>query len=161
VTEPLIRPIARDDKGALARFHARLSDESRYRRYHGVKGDLTPGDLRRLTDIDGVTHIAYVAVDAAGEIDAVGRVVADLDGSHPELAVVVADDRRGWGLGACVARAALAAFYVHGHLGPVTALVQSDNHRALRLFTGLGAQRARSAGTAVVLELTAAAREPA
>ena len=135
------------------RFHARLSDESRYRRYHGVKGDLTRGDLRRLTEVDGVTHVACVAVDAADEIDAVGRVVADPDGRHAELAVVVADDRRGEGLGARVARAAMAAFYVQGHPGPVMAVVQSDNYRALRLFSGLGAHTARTGGPAVVLEL--------
>jgi acetyltransferase len=150
-----IRPISGDDKAALTRFHARLSPESRYRRYHGVKHDLTHADLRRLTEVDGFAHVACVAVDAAGEIDAVGRVVADSDGRHAELAVVVADDRRGHGLGARVARAALAAFYAHGHSGPVTALVQSDNHRALQLFDRLGARTARVGSSAVELELPA------
>jgi acetyltransferase len=154
-----IRPINADDKAALTRFHARLSEESRYRRYHGVKGDLTRADRRWLTEVDGVTHVACVAVDEAGEIDAVGRVVADSDGCHPEIAVVVADDRRGQGLGAAIARAALAAFYANGFPGPVTALVQTDNHRALRLFAGLGAHTVRTGGTAVVLELPA--RSPA
>jgi hypothetical protein len=83
----------------------------------------------------------------------VGRVVADPDGSHPELAVVVADDRGGLGLGAAVARSALAGFYANGFPGPVTAFVQPDNHRALRLFAGLGAHTARTGATAVVLEL--------
>ena len=149
-----IRPIRANDKDALTRFHARLSEESRYRRYHGVKGNLTKGDLRHLTEVDGIHHVACVAVDPEGEIDAVGRVVADPGGRHAELAVVVADDRRGRGLGAAVVRSALSAFYSHGHSGPVLALVQSDNHRALHMLGGIGGQTART-GAAVELEFRA------
>jgi ribosomal protein S18 acetylase RimI-like enzyme len=130
-----IRPIRPTDKDALLRFHARLSPDARYRRYHGQKGDLTPADLRFLTETDGVTHVARVAVDPAGEIDAVARVV---DG---EIAVVVADGRRHAGLGQRVAAAALEAFREEGRGGPVTAYVQPDNGRALRLFQRLGARR--------------------
>jgi len=130
-----IRPIRPADKDALLRFHARLSADTRYRRYHGVKGDLTPGELRFLTETDDVTHVARVAVDADGEIDAVARVV------DAELAVVVADARRRSGLGQRVAAAVLGAFRERGAGGPVTAYVQPDNGRALRLFQRLGARR--------------------
>jgi hypothetical protein len=43
-----IRPIRPSDKDALQRFHARLSADARYRRYHGLKGDLTPAELQFL-----------------------------------------------------------------------------------------------------------------
>jgi acetyltransferase len=151
-----IRPIRADDKQALTRFHARLSEESRYRRYHGAKGNLTKGDLRYLTEVDGINHVACVAVDAEGEIDAVGRVVGDPTGRDAELAVVVADDRRGRGLGAAVVRSALSAYYSHGHAGPVLALVQGDNRRALHVLGAIGGQTART-GAAVVLEFPAQA----
>jgi acetyltransferase len=130
-----IRPIRPTDKEALQRFHARLSPDALYRRYHGAKGDLTPADLRFLTETDEVTHVARVAVDVHGEIDAVARVI---DG---EIAVVVADGRRGAGLGRRVVAAALRAFREHGRGGPVTAYVQRDNGRALRLFGRMGARR--------------------
>lgn len=130
-----IRPIRPSDKSALKRFHARLSPEALYRRYHGSKGDLTPAELRFLTETDEVTHIARVAVDEHGEIDAVARVV---DG---EIAVVVADGRRRAGLGHLVASAVIGAFRAHGRTEPVTAYVQADNGRALRLFVRLGARR--------------------
>jgi GNAT superfamily N-acetyltransferase len=133
-----IRPIAPGDKDALLRFHARLSPDARYRRYHGLKGDLTPSDLRFLTETDEVTHVARVAVDEAGEIDAVARVV------EGEIAVVVADGHRRAGLGRRVAAAALTAFREQGAGGPVTAYVQPDNGRALRLFGRLGARRRAS-----------------
>jgi ribosomal protein S18 acetylase RimI-like enzyme len=134
----LIRPIRPEDKDALVRFHARLSADARYRRYHGVKGDLTPGDLRFLTETDDVTHVARVAIGGEGEIDAVARVV---DG---EIAVVVADGRRGSGLGRGVAAAAIEAFRRQNPAGPLTAYVQPDNGRALRLFQRLGARRLRA-----------------
>jgi ribosomal protein S18 acetylase RimI-like enzyme len=130
-----IRPIEPTDKDALLRFHARLSPDARYRRYHGLKGDLTPAELRFLTETDEVTHVARVAVDPEGEIDAVARVV---DG---EIAVVVADGHRRAGLGQRVAAAVLRAFREQGPGGPVTAYVQPDNGRALRLFKRLGARR--------------------
>jgi ribosomal protein S18 acetylase RimI-like enzyme len=133
-----IRPIEPADKDALLRFHARLSPDARYRRYHGLKGDLTPADLRFLTETDEVTHVARVAVDPAGEIDAVARVI---DG---EIAVVVADGHRREGLGQRVAAAALEAYGDRGAGGSVTAYVQPDNGRALRLFQRLGARRGAS-----------------
>jgi GNAT superfamily N-acetyltransferase len=141
-----IRPIRASDKEALVRFHARLSPDALYRRYHGLKGELTAADLRFLTETDEVTHIARVAVDADGEIDAVARVV---DG---EVAVVVADGRRQAGLGRRVVSAALRAFREQGSGGPVTAWVQPDNGRALRLFQHLGARRRGAcAGDALAL----------
>jgi GNAT superfamily N-acetyltransferase len=147
-----IRAITADDKQALERFHARLSPESIYRRYHGVKGGLTAAELHYLTEVDGVSHVACVAVDETGEIDAVARIAADASGGPPDLAVVVADDRQRLGLGTRVTRAVIDAFYFQGHAGPVTALVQSDNHRALRLFARLGGRREKrsSGGTFAV-----------
>ena len=136
--EYAIRPIRPSDKEALQRFHARLSADARYRRYHGLKGDLTSEDLQFLTETDEVTHVARVAVDPAGEIDAVARVV---DG---ELAVVVADGRRRAGLGQRVVGAVLRAFREQGPGGEVTAWVQPDNGRALRMFRRLGARRSSS-----------------
>ena len=133
-----IRPIRPSDKEALLRFHARLSADARYRRYHGLKGDLTSAELQFLTEIDEVTHVARVAIDPSGEIDAVARVV---DG---EIAVVVADGRRRAGLGQRVVDAVLRAFREQGAGGEVTAWVQPDNGRALRMFQRLGARRRTS-----------------
>src|SRR5918997_7136365 len=107
-TAHAIRPIRASDKEALLRFHARLSPDALHRRYHSLKGALTPADLRFLTETDEVTHVARVAVDPDGEIDAVARVV---DG---EMAVIVADGRRRAGLGRRVASAVLRAFRDQG-----------------------------------------------
>jgi ribosomal protein S18 acetylase RimI-like enzyme len=140
----VIRPIRAADKAALLRFHARLSSDARFRRYHGYKGELSEAELRFLTEVDGIDHVARVAVDEAGEIDAVARVVAPADGDRGEVAVVVADGQRGAGLGQRVTTAALAAFRQGaGRPRPVVAFVQHDNTPALRLFGRLGAQPER------------------
>jgi ribosomal protein S18 acetylase RimI-like enzyme len=149
-TAHAIRPIRSSDKEALLRFHARLSPDALYRRYHGLKGELTAADLRFLTETDEVTHVARVAVDPQGEIDAVARVI---DG---EMAVIVADGRRSAGLGQRVVAAVLRAFREQGAGGTVTAWVQPDNGRALRLFQRLGARRGASCpGDALALEFPA------
>src|SRR5918997_6737599 len=93
-----LRPITAHDKDRLTRFHSRLSAESRYRRYHGAKGALTRRELAYLTEIDQHDHVAVVAERGDGELGAVARVVSNGDGTA-EVAVVVADDCRGLGVG--------------------------------------------------------------
>lgn len=133
-----LRDIRPEDKPLLQQFHARLSDETRYRRYHGVKGALTKGDLRYLTEVDGHQHVALVAVSDDGTFGGVARVVADGDDS--ELAIVVADDVQGAGVGGLLLQALLKRAREEGH-HRIIFEVQADNHRALRCFQGLGARQ--------------------
>ncbi|WP_205696931.1 GNAT family N-acetyltransferase [Conexibacter sp. SYSU D00693] len=147
-----LRDIRPDDKPALQRLHARLSPETRYRRFHGVKGDLTRGDLRYLTEVDGRRHIALVAEDEAGELHGVARAVGDQGGVEAELAIVVADDVQADGLGTALMRSLLERCDREG-LRRITFEVQADNHRALRFFQGHGARQARTVGSVCTLVL--------
>src|SRR5262245_36906785 len=75
VTLRLVRP---GDKPLLLEAFARLSPESRYRRFLGPKSNLSPAELRYLTECDGVDHFALGAVvrDDAGEHGlGVGRII--------------------------------------------------------------------------------------
>lgn len=152
-----LRPIRCTDKPALARFHRRLSAETRYRRYHSAKGDLTTSDLRYLTEVDGRDHVALVAERPGdtGEFLGVARVVVDgaSDPRESEVAVVVADDAHGAGLGRELAHDVLERARLNG-AERVVAHVQADNHRALRLFQGLGFRQRAQRGP--VLELVTA-----
>ena len=56
-----IRPIGPDDHERLRASHARLSPESRYRRFLATKPELTSADARYLVEIDGSDHFALVA----------------------------------------------------------------------------------------------------
>ncbi len=160
-----LRPIRPDDKAALVRFHDLLSAETRYRRYHAAKGRLTTSDLRYLTEVDGHRHQALVAElappeGAAGatadlgrvpELEGVARIVADpARPGEAEVAIVVADAAHGHGLGAEL----VAGILEQGRRAGVrlaVARVQADNHRALRLFQGLGFRQRADGGTVVEL----------
>ena len=97
-----IRPIGPDDHERLRAAHARLSPESRYRRFLATKPELTSADARYLVEIDGSDHLALVATlpDESGEpIVAVARYIRlPDDRAAAEYAVVVADDHQRQGL---------------------------------------------------------------
>jgi ribosomal protein S18 acetylase RimI-like enzyme len=155
-----LRDIRPEDKPALVAFHALLSDETRYRRYHATKGDLTKGDLRYLTEVDGRSHVALVAFDGDRPWELLGVARAIADGARPgegELAIVVRDDQQGTGLGAILVDGLLHRVAAEG-FEQVRAEVQADNHRAMRFFQGFGARQ--RAGAGAVRELIIPARGP-
>jgi protein lysine acetyltransferase len=138
----LILPIRPDDKQLLSDGLTRLSPESRYKRFLGPKHAFTAAELRYLTEIDGVDHVAYVALrgDAPKELIAVGRMVRSA--SYPqaaEIAVSVCDDwqRRGIGtlLGDHLAMAARDR-----DIRYLTATMAADNVGAHRLFRHVSSQ---------------------
>lgn len=150
----ITRDITPGDKSALRRFHAHLSAETRYRRYHAAKGDLTTGDLKYLTEVDGRRHVAIVAIDPErpGELLGVARAVAlDDEADEAELAIVVRDDVQHDGVGAVLVDALRVRAREAG-MDTLVAEVQADNHRALRFFQGQGA-RQRKTGWAGVQAL--------
>jgi hypothetical protein len=58
-----LRPIDSSDRAGVAALFARLSPESRYRRFLSPKPRLTPRELSYLTEVDQVHHVAIAAVD--------------------------------------------------------------------------------------------------
>ena len=58
-----LRPIGSDDRDQVAALFARLTPESRYRRFLSPKRELTPRELTFFTDIDHTNHEAIAAVD--------------------------------------------------------------------------------------------------
>ena len=141
-----LRDIRPEDKDALQRFHVGLSDETRYRRFHAYKGELTNSDLRYLTEIDGRSHVAVVA-EHDGELVAVARAVIDAErGGEAELAVVVGDEQQSSGIGAVLVDRLRRRMAARG-VERLVAEVQADNHRALRFFQGFGARQRAGEGT--------------
>lgn len=160
--QPHIRDITPGDKPALRRLHARLSDESRYRRFHSAKTELSRGDLKYLTEIDGHDHVALVAEDPArpGDLLGVVRAVRLGEGSgEAELAIVVRDDVQTSGLGAVLVDALRDRMDGEG-IRALVAEVQGDNHRALRFFQGQGARQRQSGSGGGVWSLELPVRRP-
>ncbi len=102
-----IRPICSGDKEALQAFHNRLSQETRFLRYHYSKGQLTESDLKSFCDVDYYNDLGLVAeVERNGhqEIIGVGRF-SRLPIKHTaEIAFVVQDSEQNKGLGTLLLR---------------------------------------------------------
>jgi len=96
----LVRP---DDKGLMLEAWDRLSPESRYRRFFAAKTALTDAELRYLTEVDNVDHVAIGATrKRRGKPMALGiaRFIRLADRPHvADAAVTVTDDAQGVGLG--------------------------------------------------------------
>jgi GNAT superfamily N-acetyltransferase len=138
----LVRPIRPDDKPLLADGLTRLSPESRYKRFLGPKPKFTRDELRYLTEIDGVDHVAYVALrgDAPKELIAVGRLVRSA--SYPpsaEIAVTVWDAWQRRGIGKLLGDRLAMAARDRG-IRYLTATMAADNHAARRLLHHVSTQ---------------------
>jgi len=138
----ILRPIAPQDKPLLAASFERLSEESRYRRFFTPKNELSEAELDYLVNVDHSDHEAIIAIDpSSGQALGVARYVrATDDAEAAEVAVTVADDWQGRGLG----RALLDRLTYRARQEGVrrfTALVQSDNRPSLALLAGGGDTR--------------------
>src|ERR1700686_3799311 len=137
-----LRPIAPEDKPLLAAIFERLSEESRYRRFFTTKAELSAAELNYFVDVDHSDHEAIIAIDpSGGEALGVARYIRSTDDAEvAEVAVTVADDWQGRGLG----RALLDRLTYRARREGVrrfSALVQSDNPEALGLAAGVGDTR--------------------
>jgi GNAT superfamily N-acetyltransferase len=130
------RQIRPDDKPLLAEGLKQLSEASRYKRFLGPKPRFTDAELRYLTEIDGVDHVAYVALraDAPRELMAVARLVRDAqDPRRAEIAVTVCDQWQRRGLGTLLGEQLAMAARDRG-IRWLTATMAADNVGAHRLF---------------------------
>jgi acetyltransferase len=132
----LLRRIRPADKGLLTAGLRLASPESVHARFLAPKARFTSRELRYLTEVDFHSHYALVATDARrpGRLLAVGRWVRD--GERPDLAevaVIVADDLHGQGLGTALGLALAEAAQARG-VRAFTATILPENRRARRLL---------------------------
>ncbi len=138
-----IREISADDGERLQASHARLSPESRYRRFLGAKPTLSEADARYLVEVDGYGHYALVATTAVnghqGEIIAVARFVALPEAPRTaEFAIVVGDAYRRQGLASGLMDRLAVAAGMRG-IERFRAVMLSDNVAIQRLLERLAA----------------------
>ncbi len=132
----LIRPIAPEDAAALRRFHWTLSEDTIRNRFMSAKPNLTSGDTRYLCRVDGVDHVAVVAVDPQRPeaILGVARWVRYPDAPHrAEAAFVVTDRMQGTGVGSALA-IALADLALERGITELTGSMLADNLGSENLF---------------------------
>lgn len=141
-TEAVVWPLLPTDGRALQESFARLSGDSRYRRFLSSTPRLSAGMLRSLVDdVDGRDHVALVLVvfpaDACEEVAGVARIVRYRQAPQDaDVAVTVADHWQGHGVAS-----ALLADLVRQRPAGVRRLVTqvaADNPGSLAMLRRLG-----------------------
>ena len=127
------------DKDALASGFARLSPESRYRRFFSSLDRLSATDLAYLTEVDHHDHEAVIAFDDDGETVGVARYVRGEEPDTAEVAVVVVDDWQGKGAGTALLERLTERASENG-IERFVALVLQENSEAIELFRSIDAE---------------------
>ncbi|HEY0630825.1 MAG TPA: GNAT family N-acetyltransferase, partial [Thermoleophilaceae bacterium] len=121
-----IRQIERSDAGLVRTFYDELSDRSRRLRFLVPTNELSDEDLEYLTDVDHKRHEAMVALDGERLVGVARYVRTPGDRESAEVAVVVADDRQGQGIGTSLLDSLTQRARENG-IVRYTALVSPDN----------------------------------
>jgi RimJ/RimL family protein N-acetyltransferase len=141
-TQLLIRHIRPTDKPLLTAAWRHLSEETRQKRFLSAKPRLTGGDLRYLTEVDGVNHVALIALHANDWTRpvAVGRFVRMPDDPETaEVAVTVDDDFQGRGIGKRIGLLLADEARTLG-IKRFSASILSDNRPAMKLMAAMSDQ---------------------
>ncbi|WP_394822639.1 GNAT family N-acetyltransferase [Pendulispora albinea] len=157
-TKVTVRAIRPSDAEMLRAGFARLSPESRYRRFFAGVSELSDETVRYLTHVDGHDHVAVVAV-----VDSLDLKVEDGLGvarfirlpDNPEVAeaaVTIMDDAQRKGLGKILLRLLVERAREVG-VKRFRAEVLSDNEPMMRLLLGAGASMHTSTGNTVIFDV--------
>jgi GNAT superfamily N-acetyltransferase len=141
-TDIALRPFLPGDGELLVAGFARLSNQSRYRRFLSPIPRLTDSMLAFLTAVDGLHHRAFGALvdEPAGPIGAgvMRWVRTNADPLVADLAITVIDDYQGRGLGGLLLDVAVLDGMAHG-LDRFEGLVLGENISSRRMLARGGA----------------------
>jgi len=129
-----LRLLQPGDADLISRFFWRLSKETVYRRFFSPITLPNEPLLKKLVDVDHCDREALIALDDQG-IVGVARYGTGIGGSH-DVAVVVADDWQGQGLGGLLIRRLGHIARMRG-IASFHATMLGDNARAQSLVRGL------------------------
>jgi len=151
-----LRPIEPSDAALIEDVFARLSPQSRPLRFLTPRKMLTAAELKWLTDVDDDRHVGLIAVRRS-DGRAVGEaryIRSNTDAGAAEIAVTVADDWQGRGLGTRLVDRLSALARCRG-VSRFTALMSVDNKAAHRLVrrTSAAARVADRDGATVSFEI--------
>ncbi len=99
----VIRPIKSDDKKLLVEGFKSLSSETIHQRFQFGKSGLNNDELKKLTEIDHLTHLAFVTGQIKDQVEKPAGVIRGVkDSKRPsflEIALTIVDEFQGLGLG--------------------------------------------------------------
>jgi RimJ/RimL family protein N-acetyltransferase len=159
-SQVLIRQVLSADAPLLADGFARLSATSRWMRFLTPKKQLSPAELRYLTDIDHYDHEALGALaQADGSGVGIARYIRHAEDPHAaEIAVTIVDDWQGRGLGAELLSQLSDRARQQG-IHRFTALVAADNVAVAGLLRSMCASLVRREFDTLEYEIALAPRE--
>lgn len=130
-----VRPISTDDREAIAEFHRRQSERSRYLRFFATIPEISSRDLDRFTQVDQDQRVALVA-EIGGELLAIARFDR-VTPTSAEVAFNVADAHQGRGLGSVMLEH-LAAIGDELGIQRFVADVLPENRQMMNVFSDAG-----------------------
>ncbi|HEY4607145.1 MAG TPA: GNAT family N-acetyltransferase [Acidimicrobiia bacterium] len=129
-----LRPISPEDRTLLIEGLRQLSMESRFARFGSGISSLSEAELRYLTEIDQVTHVAWGAT-VGGEPAGVGRYIVGQDG-RADIAITVVDRFQHRGLGRLLFDALVASARASG-VDSFSFSIEPWNRGVLRMLPGV------------------------
>jgi len=96
-----IRAIRPDDQERLHEHFKGLSEKSVYFRFMGIRRDLSPQDLKNLTELDFRKHVGLAATlseNGRERFIGVGRYICGTDPRRAEVAFAILDGFQGRGI---------------------------------------------------------------
>lgn len=112
-----IRPIRRTDTDIEANFVRQLSPMAKHYRFLGGVKELSPTELKRFCEVDGKHSMAFVATTTQGGSETqigVSRYAPNSKSDTREIALTLADDWHGKGLGPLLMKQLIASAIEHG-----------------------------------------------
>jgi acyl-CoA synthetase (NDP forming)/RimJ/RimL family protein N-acetyltransferase len=135
-----LRPIRPGDAQRLVEFYARVSPESKYKRFFAPYPQLSDRDVERFTRVDHHDRVAFVTT-IRGDIVAVGRydrIAGDgSDTAEAEVAFLVEDAQQGRGIAQILLEHLAEAGREQG-ISRFVAEVLPDNTRMVQVFRDAG-----------------------
>jgi acetyltransferase len=134
-----VRPILPDDAALYPAFLQNTSAHDLRLRFLS-SAVISDKMLVRLTQIDYDREMAFVALEPAGTLAGIGRLVADPDRERGEFALLVRSDLQGQGLGAALL-SHLQEYALAEGIGVIDGVVLEENDRMLALCQRHGFKR--------------------
>lgn len=139
-TPVTVRPLCAADVTLEADFVRHLSMDTRYKRFMVTVSELPESELRYLTDVDQVRHVALAAtVERDGREALVGaaRYIVDATGAGCKFAIAVDDAWQGSGLAGILMNALIDIARARG-LATMEGSVLATNTRMLKFARRMG-----------------------
>lgn len=131
-----LRPISPLDAEAVQAFHMKQSQNSIYLRFFTYKSSLSAKELKRFTEVDHVSRVAFV-VTRGQDIIGIGRYDRLDNPDEAEVAFNVSDAYQGRGLGSILLEHLAAAARENG-IRRFTAEVLPENRKMITVFAEAG-----------------------